>query len=221
MTHQLVVFDLDDTLIGRDSGSLWLDFLVEKKIIKQANFLEQAADFGKEYAHGRLDMPAYLRFSLAPLAHISIAQIQQWVEEYITERIEPVMYPQAQALIKQLTQAGTPMLIISASVSFIVQPIGKRMGVEDALGIDLVEKNNCYTPEILGEMSFREGKVTRLESWLKERNLRFDEIIFYTDSFNDLPLCEYADVVHMINPCDKLAEAGQKQAWHTHHWQLA
>ena len=68
-------------------------------------------------------------------------------------------------------------------------------------GIDLVEKNDRYTPAIAGVPTFREGKVLRLQEWLKEQVKSYSEIHFYTDSINDRALCEFADHAYLVNPC--------------------
>ena len=101
------------------------------------------------------------------------------------------------------------MLMISASVTFLVAAVGKQIGITHALGIDLQVENNCYTSCIQGIPSYREGKVTRLEQWLASKADQYTDIHFYTDSINDLPLCEFADHAYLVNPCPQLAEHGK------------
>jgi HAD superfamily hydrolase (TIGR01490 family) len=109
-------------------------------------------------------------------------------------------------------------MIISASVTFLVEAVGRRLGIHSALGIDLVERNDYYTAEIAGVPSYREGKVTRLKQWLDAQPKAYSEIHFYTDSINDLPLCEYADHAYLVNPCPQLAQQATHHNWPVLKW---
>ena len=64
--------------------------------------------------------------------------------------------------------------------------------------------------------SFREGKITRLESWLTERNWRldsFEDSTFYSDSLNDLPLLKQVKKPVAVNPDETLRAHAEKSGW--------
>ncbi|GAL24407.1 phosphoserine phosphatase [Vibrio variabilis] len=132
----------------------------------------------------------------------------------------PCLFPQAATLIEQLKRDNIQTVIISASVSFLVSAIGKRIGIDEAMGIDLVEEGGCYTARIDGIPTYREGKVARLEQWLIESTTQYSEIHFYTDSINDRPLCEFADYAYLVNPCPLLKALGDKRDWQQLDWSL-
>ena len=67
MSQPLYIFDLDETLIAADSAMLWHQFLVEKGIITDSNFLAEDKRLMSLYSAGKLDMPEYLNFAMAPL----------------------------------------------------------------------------------------------------------------------------------------------------------
>ena len=173
----------------------------------------------QRYSQGRMSLEEYLAFSLQPLERYSTEQLKAWVIACVNERILPRIYPQARALIQDLQDIDAPMLVISASVHFLVEPIAQALGINHALGIDLVEAEGKITPKIKGIASYREGKVQRLEHWLAEYSLNREqlEIHFYTDSINDMPLCRYADQVHLVNPCPLLAQAAHS-GWQHYSW---
>ena len=170
------------------------------------------------YADGSMDMEDYLTFSMAPLTDLPIEQVNTLVEECIETRILAKQFPQSKTLIEQLALDDIDMVIISASVTFLVEAVGRRLGINTALGIDLVEKAGCYTAEIKGVPSYREGKVTRLKQWLEAQPDSYSEVHFYTDSINDLPLCEYADYTYLVNPCPRLKEHVHRTNWTVMSW---
>lgn len=220
MSKPLYVFDMDETLFDADCAMLWNRFLVEKGIATAPDFLEEDKRRMALYAQGNMDMEDYLKFSMSPLSGVSKEAVSLLVEQCIDEKIMPRLFPQAATLIEQLKRDNIQTVIISASVSFLVSAIGKRIGIDEAMGIDLAEEGGCYTALIDGIPTYREGKVARLEQWLKEGTTQYSEIHFYTDSINDRPLCEFADHAYLVNPCPLLKALGDKKDWQQLDWSL-
>lgn len=223
---KLTVFDLDETLVHGDSSLAWRKFLQDQGIITDPDFTRKDNEMMRQYAEGTLNIYEYLAFSLEPIANMPVSDVNQLVKTCITERVLPTAFVEGKALLKTLTaQQPDDILIISATVSFIVKPIAAALGVKHAIGIDMVTKNHggydSYTTSVDGTPSFREGKVTRLQNWLTEHGRAYDHIAFYTDSINDLPLCEFADEVFTVNPCPQLRPIAEQRGWGILDWTVA
>lgn len=218
MSQPLYVFDMDDTLFDADCAMLWNAFLVEEGIVTTPGFLEQDRQMMVRYTNGEMKMEDYLAFAMAPLAGMPKAQLAALVERCVDKHILPKLFPQAEALLRQLKQDGVTMVIISASVAFLVEAIARRIGIEHAIGINLVETEDSYTATIHGTPSYREGKVTCLEQWLLTRPEDYSEVHFYTDSINDLPLCLHADYAYLVNPCAQLVQHADRENWQVLNW---
>ncbi len=219
MNDTLYVFDLDETLINGDCAMIWNQFLVKKGVITDSNFLVEDRRLMDLYAQGKLNMEQYLEFTMTPLLDIAENKIEQLIAECVESDILPKLFPQAKTLIEQLQQQKADTLIISASVSFIVEKVAQRLGIDHALGIDLQCKHGNYTQYISGIATYREGKVKRLQQWLCQQRRKDTKIVFYTDSINDLPMCLHADDVVLINPCPQLrSEANSHPLWSILTW---
>ena len=218
MSKPLYVFDMDETLVNGDAAMMWNEFLVEKGIASDASFVEEDQRLMGLYTQGKLDMEDYLTFAMQPLVDMTTQQVNALVEECVDTKVLPNLFKQTLPLIGQLKRDGIDMLIISASVTFLVEVVGQKLGISEALGIDLVEKQGRYTSKIEGVPSYREGKVTRLEQWIAAQPTTYSEIHFYTDSINDLPLCEYADYAYLVNPCPRLKALADRPNWQTLNW---
>lgn len=218
MGKPLYVFDMDETLINADCAMIWNQFLVEKGIAIEPNFLSEDKRLMGLYAEGKMNMEEYLQFSMSPIANIPIEQVSELVAECVESHILPKQFEQSKPLIKQLERDEIDMIIISATVSFLVKEVARRIGIPIALGIDLIEKNGRYSADISGIPSYREGKVARLEEWLTQQDQHYSAIHFYTDSINDLPLCEYANFAYLINPCPQLKALSEHSNWQVLAW---
>ncbi|PHM74501.1 HAD family hydrolase [Xenorhabdus kozodoii] len=220
MSKQIAVFDLDETLICGDSCQLWTQYLWEKHIITDPRFIEADQKMISDYAAGQLDMQAYLAFNLQALKHIPAEQIDIWLTDFVETKIKPLFYPAAKKQLESYRQQNIPIIIVSATVSFVVKKIAAAFGIQAALGIDMVMKEGCYTGDIQGIPTFREGKVTRLQHWLEQQQLSPQHISFYTDSMNDLPMCLLADEVFTVNADNQLQSEAEIRGWNQLKWFL-
>ena len=79
-------------------------------------------------------------------------------------------------------------------------------------GIELAFKDGFCTGEIVGIPTFQEGKVERLSQRLAEAGIGFEDVLFFTDSRNDLPLAERAGYTVCVNPDAVLESSARKTA---------
>jgi len=210
----LAIFDLDNTLLGGDSDLSWGQFLCEHGYVDAAEYDRQNQLFYDQYEAGVMDIDAFLRFALAPLAANDMATLQRWHQQFMQERIEPMMLPAAAALLEKHRQAGDFLLIITATNRFVTQPIADRLGVDDMLATEPELVDGRYTGEVAGTPCYQAGKVTRLEAWLAEHpEHSLDGAWFYSDSHNDLPMLEKVEFPHAVNPDPKLQAHAEQAGW--------
>ena len=121
--------------------------------------------------------------------------------------------PKALELVKEHQAKGDRTIIITATNTFITRPIGKRYGIDELLGTEGEMVNGRYTGEIDGVPTFQQGKVTRLNEWLKQQNETLEGSYFYSDSFNDLPLLEIVEHPVVVDGDDKLLAIAKEKNW--------
>ena len=73
----LAIFDLDNTLIAGDSDHGWGEFLVRRGKVEADHYRAMNDRFYADYEAGRLDIYAYLEFSLTYMAKIVDGLIKQ------------------------------------------------------------------------------------------------------------------------------------------------
>jgi len=208
----LVIFDLDNTLIGGDSDYLWSQFLAEEGIVTPQHQRENQR-FYDEYVAGTLDINEFLAFQLAPLAAHDISTLHAWRKRFIKEKIAPILLASADKLIEKHRNNGETLLIITATNSFVTAPIAERLGIEHLIATEPEMRNGQYTGKVAGTPSFREGKVERLNLWLKETHHNLDDSWFYSDSHNDLPLLELVTHPVAVDPDETLNREARIRGW--------
>lgn len=209
----LAIFDLDNTLLGGDSDYLWGRHLIDLGVVDGEHYERANQQFYDDYRAGRLDIDAFLRFSLAPLSQHPREQLERWRDAFVRERIEPIMLPAAQALVEQHRGNGDTLMIITATNAFVTAPIAERFGIEHLIATEPALVDGRYTGEVVGRPAFREGKVERLQQWLDTNAASLNGSVFYSDSINDLPLLESVDFPVAIDPDERLAAVAHERGW--------
>ncbi|MCB1661876.1 MAG: HAD family hydrolase [Pseudomonadales bacterium] len=209
----LAIFDLDNTLIAGDSDHAWGEFLVEKGVVDPAEYQQKNDYFYQQYQQGQMDIYEYINFAFSPLAANDIDQLNQWHQEFMREKIQPLFLPLSTALLERHRNQGDYLLIITSTNSFITAPICKLLGVDDFIATEPEMENGQYTGKLQGIPSYREGKITRLNAWLKDNNMSLENSYGYSDSINDMPLLEHVDNPIVVDGDPELIAEAQRRGW--------
>jgi len=212
---QLALFDLDNTLVAGDSEQQWLQFLAAQGVIDATQYLARNEDFLADYERGALDIDAYLRFVLRPLAEIPPQRLAELRHGFIDERIRPLVAPGAPRLLDEHRRRGDHLLIITAANRFIASPIAELFEADTLLATEPAMAGDRYTGEVAGTPCFREGKIKRLEDWLGGCTTALGNATFYSDSNNDLPLLERVGWPVAVDPDPILAREVRLRGWPT------
>tara|TARA_B100000767_G_C19680611_1_gene499408 strand:+ start:116 stop:451 length:336 start_codon:yes stop_codon:yes gene_type:complete len=104
-------------------------------------------------------------------------------------------------------------MIITATNSFITTPIANKLGIPNLIATEPEVIDGHFTGEVSGCPSYQEGKVTRLQDWLKDTQHSLDGSYFYSDSHNDLPLLELVEYPFAVDPDPELKVIAQERRW--------
>ncbi|WP_027016708.1 histidinol-phosphatase [Comamonas composti] len=213
---QLALFDLDHTLLPLDSDYEWGEFTTRIGWTDAAEFGRRNAEFFAHYQAGTLNVHDYVRFATEAFCARSAAEAGAAHERFMREVIEPAIKPRALELLRSHQDAGHEVVIVTATNEFVTRPIAKALGVEHLIAVELQrDDKGWFTGEISGTPSMREGKVVRVEQWLKSRGLTLAEVEshFYSDSWNDVPLLERVEHAVATNPDARLRALAEQKGW--------
>lgn len=209
----LALFDLDNTLLAGDSDYLWGVFLSEKGVVDRDTYERENERFYEEYKEGRLDIMEFLTFSLRPLAENDPGQLHAWREEFLREKIDPIITEDAHLLVEMHRKRGDTLAVITATNAFVTAPIVERFGVPNLIATEPEMVEGRYTGRVRGIPCFREGKVKRLKAWLAGRDESLENAWFYSDSHNDLPLLELVSHPMPVDPDPALETVAAEKGW--------
>lgn len=213
---ELVLFDLDNTLLNGDSDYAWAQFLIEQGVLDGAAYEEANDAFFEAYKAGTLNIHEFLMFQLKPLSEYPRAQLDAWHAEFMETKIRPMITPAARELIAQHRANGSLCAIITATNSFVTAPIARELNIDHLIATEPEVVDGAFTGGTAGTPCFREGKIERLDAWLAGLNRSradFARSWFYSDSLNDLPLLECVSDPVAVDPDDTLRRIAEERGW--------
>jgi HAD superfamily hydrolase (TIGR01490 family) len=208
---KLTIFDLDNTLLAGDSDRAWGQYIVEKNIVSD-DFLSESERFYSNYYDGNLDIDKFLSFCLKPLMQNKLSKLLELRKDFIEYKIKPMMLNKAIEMVNQKKSEGR-VIIATATNSFVTRPIADLFKIDDLIATEFVIQDNKFTGEVDGIPCFREGKVAKVEDWVKINGYDLSDATFYSDSFNDLPLLEKVKNAIVVDGDNELIKQAQSNDW--------
>jgi len=214
---RLALFDLDGTLIAKDSDHAFGEHLVARGWADGAEFAAANDRFYQQYLAGALDIDAYIDFATRPWRDRSVAEQAEVLGSFMREVMRPLLRERARSLVRSHLDAGDRVAIVTATNEFITRPIADAFGVDTLIATELErDAAGRVTGRIRGVPSFREGKIARVEQWLATLGTRLADCrasVFYSDSTNDLALLQAVSEPVATNPGPALEALARERGW--------
>lgn len=215
----LALFDLDGTLLPTDSDHSFGEFMVAIGWADGERWRARNQHFYEQYQAGCLNLPEYVDFATSVWRSRPVAEAEAARERFMREVISPQIKPAALDLVRGHLDAGDLVAVVTATNEFVTRPIATAFGVETLLAVELArDAAGQVNGQIRGVPTFREGKVTRVNAWLASLGRQFsdfDDVLFYSDSTNDLPLLDVVPTPVATNPTPALAAIAAERGWRT------
>ena len=210
--NELLIFDLDNTLLAGDSDRNWGIFLAEQKVV-ESTYLDESEKFYNNYYDGSLDIDGFLSFCLKPLIDNDMEYLLKLRQQFIEDKIKPIVTQPGKEIINHAIQNGKTVVIATATNDFVTRPIADLFNVQTLIATEFEIKDQQFTGKVIDVPCFREGKLNKVQKWVDDNNFDLSKASFYSDSFNDLPLLEKVKTPVIVDGDDKLVEIGKNRDW--------
>jgi HAD superfamily hydrolase (TIGR01490 family) len=215
MQQRLALFDLDNTLLDGDSDHAWGEFLIDRGLVDKKIHRARNDQFYRDYLDENLDIFAYVAFTLEPILRYTNEQRNSLRKDFMKYSINSMILNKARNLIDKHKSQGDFCIIITATNSFITEPIANAFKIDNLIATEVETAEEYLTGKILGTPCYQDGKVVKLEQWLafQSDNLSITNSVFYSDSVNDLALLEAVKEPIAVDPDHKLLQISRDRNW--------
>ena len=175
-SRQLVVFDMDSTLIDAE---------VIDELAHEAGVGQQVAAITEAAMQGELDFEQSFRQRLALLEGLPVEVLQS-----VAKRLR--LNEGAEYLIKRLKQLGFKTAIVSGGFIYFARYLQSILGVDYVYANELDTHDGHVTGRVSGTIIDGQMKAQLLRELAHREGLRLEQVIAVGDGANDLPMLQIA-----------------------------
>jgi HAD superfamily hydrolase (TIGR01490 family) len=202
---------VDGTLLpGTFGEGIFIRYLMDHKVLTWKHLARYAisvlseGDFFRRVAWERNKI--YLK-------GLGAEVVRKWAQRCFDDRILPRLSPKGVAVVKDHLHEGHRVFLVSASLSDLVEPLGKHLDAHGVLATQLASEDEHLIGKAQGGFVYGQRKVELLRQCASRWNIDLGRSFAYSDHHSDIPLLEMVGHPVVVNPDDQLLRHARKCSW--------
>jgi HAD superfamily hydrolase (TIGR01490 family) len=205
-------FDIDGTLIAKNSGPLYMKFLRQRGEIRRRDALRTIYYFLR-YRLNLLDIERAVEYSSHWIRGRVEEEIAAHCRIWYRDMVRQYLMPEMVRRVREHRQAGHVVAILSSTTNYLAEPLAEELGIEHLLVSRLVVTNGRFTGELHRPLCYGDGKIHWARRFAAEHGVDLGASFFYTDSVTDLPMLEIIGHPQVVNPDPLLRRLARRRGW--------
>jgi HAD superfamily hydrolase (TIGR01490 family) len=214
----IAFFDLDKTLLSRNSAALWVR---SELAAGRATKWQALKAFGwvLRYNLGAADMTEPIRRGALLLAGQREEEMAARVRSFYAAVVRTLYRPGGIEAVRAHRAAGDRVVLLTSSSNYMCEMVLRDLAIDDYLCNRFeVAADGRYTGRAIEPLCFGPGKVLIAERYAAEHGGRLADAAFYTDSHSDVPVLEAVGRPVAVNPDPRLRRHARRRNWETVDW---
>ncbi len=210
---------MDDTLLHGNGGSMMGQYLLfsgrYKRLLPNVT-VESITTLIEQYVafkNMQLDYRKLLEAGLTPFLGLSREELSEIGKECFQSNIRPNIFRGALRRIRMHRKQGHDLVLMTANLSFIVEPIVEYLGFNHAFCTRPVFENGLITKEVQEPVVFAEGKKMIGEELAEKEGYDLSKCYFYSDSIDDSPFLQTVGNPVAVCPDPRLRALARQNGW--------
>jgi HAD superfamily hydrolase (TIGR01490 family) len=214
----LALFDMDRTLVRRDTASLYVRY---RRDIGEATIKDtlQVAWWLLQYTLGVIDAEKVAEQALQSYRGKAETWMEEtcrgWFRDYVLEHVAGA----GRTAVRRHLDAGHAVVIVTGATRYAAEPLAAELGIEHVVCTELeVASDGCFTGKVKKPLCYGAGKIERTRVLCERLGFDLRQATFYSDSITDLPLLEVVDEPVVVNPDPRLRRVAKARGWRVETW---
>ena len=214
----MAFFDLDRTLISRNSGSMWVRAQLREGRISLGT-AARALVWLTRYHLGRSGLDTAVLDAIRTLEGQPEADLRERTGAFYDAEVRGLYRPGALAALDEHRAQGHTLALLTTSSLYMAERVGEALGFDSLLCSRFeVDAGGRFTGRPDGELCFGEGKLHHAQALADALQVSLGDCVFYTDSVTDAPVLEVVGRPVAVNPDPRLRRLAARKGWTIVDW---
>jgi HAD superfamily hydrolase (TIGR01490 family) len=205
-------FDVDGTLIARNSGPLYMKFLRRRGEIRRRDALRTLYLFLR-YKLGFLDIEAAAASSSGWIRGRREQDVAEHCRVWYRDMVRQYLQPEMVRRVRHHQAEGHVVALLSSTTPYLAGPLAEELGIEHLIVSRMVIEDGRFTGDVHRPICYGAGKIHWAKRFAIERDIDLAASWFYTDSVTDLPMLEIVGHPEIVNPDPRLRREARRRGW--------
>jgi HAD superfamily hydrolase (TIGR01490 family) len=218
MVLRAALFDMDRTLIRKDTASLYTRY---RRDIGEASLkdMAQVGWWAFQYTLGVIDAPRVAMKALERFRGLDERTLAEtcrvWFKDYVLEHVHVA----GREAVQRHREAGDFLAIVTGATIYAARPLADELGIETVLCSELeVDADGRLTGRTIEPLCYGQGKVVRSQRVAETAGFELSDATFYSDSITDVPLLAAVGTPIVVNPDRRLRREAARRGWRVESW---
>ncbi len=197
-----VFFDLDKTLITKNSYEIVLNVLRRRRIISWYRFF-----YYKFILFFARNIDKKMKTLAKVFEGVEVSRLDKIMKAFIFTEFDSIKNIRAVEELEKHNTRDKKVVLVTTSFEPIAKYAAKFFHIPEYTATKLEVKNSKYTGKILGKINYKQEKADRLVKY------NFEGSFAYSDHNSDIPLLKMATYRYTVNPNKKLRVYAKNHGW--------
>ncbi len=195
-------FDLDKTLITKNSYELFLNTLKRRRVIPWSKFFYYKLILKLTY-----NIDKKMKFLAGVFECVDMNRLDKVAKSFVFTEFASISNTKAREALENHITQGKRIVLTTTSFEPIAKYAAKYFHIHEFKATKLEIKSGKYTGKILGKINYKEEKVNRLKDY------DFTDSFAYSDHNSDIRLFKKATYRYAVNPNKRLRRYAKNHGW--------
>ena len=210
---ELIIFDVDDTIINGQSQKLFLSYLYEKGYISTFFYIRLISWFIL-YKMGLIKDPRpAMEYAFSFARGKSEVQISTITNDFFESVLKNKIYKESIKIIEEHKKNNRRVILVSNAVGVLIEPLSKYLEISDYISTKLEIVDGLYTGRISGDIIYGKLKDEAIQNYVKVNRISLNNSWEYTDHHSDISSLSLVTHPYAVNPTGELKKFAIIKKW--------
>lgn len=217
MKPYIAFFDLDNTLLAGSSGRYLVRYSYKNGLLSHSELV-----FGIYssilYRTGLADSGEVVARWILKYRGWPEKKIRDFSARFFDDVLLEHVRREAKEAVEFHRANGGKTVILSASTTYICEPVRKHLGMDDCICTALETRNGVLTGRLAGKYCYGSEKLNRVILYCASAGYSLEDAFYYADAVADLPVLDKVGFPMCVTPSHRLKRVARHRGWPVLRW---